>query len=173
MLGGASEWLTEIPDGADGSIATLHRMADIIRTPDPAVDALVEALSIQNDDPRELVRVLFEWVRRKMFYTPDFNNGTIIEEIRSPAYLLTEIYSLGSALGDCDDYVVLYGAILHRLGFPVTLEAVSTHPDRQLDHVYLSTVVDSERIPMDGIVDEPFCWEIPENEITNRLAVTV
>jgi hypothetical protein len=173
MLGGASEWFTEVPDGVDGSIATLHRMAEIIREPDPAIDALVDALSIQNDDPLEIVRVLFEWVRSKMLYTPDMNTGIVVEEIRMPGYLLMEIFSLGRALGDCDDYVVLYGSILYRLGFPVTLEAVSTHDDQMFDHVYLSTVVNGQRIPMDGIVEEPFCWEIPSAEITNRMTLTV
>ncbi len=173
MLPGASERFIEIPEGIEGSAATLRRMAELIRQPDPVVDDFTDILSAASDDPIQNVRTLYEWVRAKMLYTPDFNNGIIIEEIRTPGYLLHEIVTFGSALGDCDDYVVLYGAVLYRMGFPVTLEAVSTHPDQQLDHVYLSTMVEGPRIPLDGIVQEPFGWEIPENEVTNRMAELV
>lgn len=169
MLAGASERFTYIPEGYEGSVATLRRMAEMIVAPDPVVDDFADILAQVSDDPVQVVKTFFEWVRAKMLYTPDFNNGVVIEEIRTPGYLLHEITALGAALGDCDDYVVLYGAVFHRMGFPVTLEAVSTHPDRQLDHVYCSVMVNGQRIPLDGIVPEPFGWEVPENEVTNRL----
>jgi hypothetical protein len=55
----------------------------------------------------------------------------------------------------------------------VTLVAVSTHDDKLLDHVYLAIGRDVERISVDGIVGDPFGWEVPETEITNKVQVPV
>lgn len=173
MLPGASERYVPIPEGYEGSVLTLRRMAVLLREADPVVDEFAAMVAETSDDPLSLVRLVFEWVRKKMLYTPDFNNGVVVEEIRTPGYLLREMVAFGSALGDCDDYVTLTGAVLYRLGFPVTLEAISRSEDLQLDHVYLSTVVNGERVVLDGIVDEPFGWEVPAEEVTNRESLLV
>lgn len=173
MLQGSGERFIEVPDGDAGSLATLHRMADLVRFPDPWVDDFTDILSQVEAPPVELVRLVFEWVRAHMLYMPDRNDSGILDEIREPGYLLKEIDAMGAAFGDCDDYVVLYGAILHRLGFPVTLEAISRHEDQMLDHVYLSTSVAGQRIALDGIVEFPFGWEVPAEEVTRRVSLTV
>lgn len=171
MLQGAGERFIEVPDGEAGSIATLHHMAALIRTPDPWVDDFTDILSQASEDPMELARLVFEWVRSKMLYTPDRNDSDILDEIREPGYLLREIDTYGAALGDCDDYVVLYGAIFHRLGYPFTLEAISRHEDQMLDHVYGSILIGGVRVPIDGIVDFPFGWEVPTDEVTYRISL--
>lgn len=173
MLQGSGERFVEVPDGEAGSIATLHRMAEMIRTPDPVVDNFTDILSQMTEDPMELARLVFEWVRAKMLYTPDRTDSDILDEIREPGYLLREIDTYGAALGDCDDYVVLYGAIFHRLGYPFTLEAISRHEDLMLDHVYGAVSVQGARIPIDGIVEFPFGWEVPAEEVTKRLSLSV
>jgi hypothetical protein len=159
MLPGASERLVEIPDGQAGSWVTLSRMADMIQTPDPLVD--VQAARMATAPPA----VIFEWVRSHMLYTPDFNNGEIIEEIQTPGYLLREIAALGKALGDCDDYVVLLAALYLRGGHRVVLVAISRYPDQLLDHVYLTV----DGVAADGIVRYPFGWEVPASEVTFRM----
>lgn len=171
MLQGSGERFIPVPDGEAGSIATLHRMAALIRTPDPWVDDFTDILSQASDDPMELARLVFEWVRSKMLYTPDRSDSDILDEIREPGYLLREIDTYGSALGDCDDYVVLYGALYHRLGYPFMLEAISRHEDEMLDHVYGSILVNGVRIAVDGIVDFPFGWEVPAEEVTARITL--
>jgi hypothetical protein len=171
MLQGSGERFIPVPDGEAGSIATLHRMATLIRTPDPWVDDFTDILSQASDDPVELARLVFEWVRSKMLYTPDRNDSDILDEIREPGYLLREIDRYGAALGDCDDYVVLYGALYSRLGYPFTLEAISRHDDQMLDHVYGSILVNGVRIAVDGIVEFPFGWEVPADEVTYRITL--
>ena len=180
MLAGSGERFIPVPEGDAGSIATLHRIAELIRLPDPLVDRFTDILSVaigelQGGEPHpvELVRLVFEWVRTHMLYTPDRNDSDILDEIRTPGYLLYEIETFGAALGDCDDYVILEGAVLYRLGFPVTLEAISREEDQMLDHIYASTMVDGQRIALDGIVDYPFGWEVPEEEVTRRESLTV
>jgi len=171
MLPGARERFIPIPEGNDGALSTLRHMAGLICAPDPLVDALTDKMSVEGDGVSEVgvAERVFKWVRAHMLYTPDFNNGVVIEEIRTPGYLLHEIGALGSAIGDCDDYVVLLGAVYRRLGFPVTLVAVSVHPDKMLDHVYLAIETDEGRVAADGIVPEPFGWEVSDEEITNRV----
>ena len=181
MLAGSGERFIPVPDGDAGSIATLHRIAELIRWPDPYADQFTDILSValgemaggQEPHPVETVRLIFEWVRAHMLYTPDRNDSDILDEIRTPGYLLKEIDTFGAALGDCDDYVILEGALLYRLGFPVTLEAISREDDQMLDHIYCSTAVDGQRIALDGIVDYPFGWEVPEEEVTRRESLTV
>jgi len=134
-------------------------MADMIHTPDPLVDRW--AARFTSAPPV----VLFEWVRANMLYTPDFNNGEIIEEIKTPGYLLREIAALGSALGDCDDYVILEGAGYVRTGHRVVLVAISRYADQLLDHVYLTV----DGVSADGIVRYPFGWEVPAAEVTFRM----
>lgn len=173
MLQGSEERFIPVPDGEAGSIATLHRMAQLIRTPDPWVDDFTDILSQASEDPVELARLIFEWVRAKMLYTPDRNDSDILDELREPGYLLREIDTYGAAMGDCDDYVILYGALYHRLGYPFTLEAISRHEDLMLDHVYGAVYVNGVRIPVDGIVEFPFGWEVPADEVTKRLSLAV
>jgi hypothetical protein len=177
MLPGARERFIEIPEGIPGSLMTLNRMGAMIRAQDAVVDHFVSGLldlaDMQNLEPRQLAALVFEWVRSRMLYLPDRGDNDLIEEIRTPGYLLQEIDRYTNAVGDCDDYVVLYGAIYSRLGWPVTLVAVSTHDDKLLDHVYLAIGRDVERISVDGIVGDPFGWEVPETEITNKVQVPV
>ena len=175
VLPGASERFIEIPEGIPGSLATLNRMRAMIRTQDAVVDHFVSGLldlaESQSLEPHPLAALVFEWVRSRMLYLPDRGDDELIEEIRTPGYLLQEIDRYGNAVGDCDDYVVLYGAIYARLGWPVTLVAVSTHADKLLDHVYLAIGRAEERISIDGIVSDPFGWEVPDTEITNKVEV--
>jgi transglutaminase-like putative cysteine protease len=173
MLRGAGERFIPIPEGEGGALATLAHMAGLIRQPDPLVDDFTDKMSVLDAEGAALAEQIFEWVRARMVYTPDLNNGLVVEEIRTPGYLLREIATIGNALGDCDDYVVLLGALYRRLGFPVTLVAVSTHEDRQLDHVYLAVDTEEGRVAADGIMWEPFGWEVPTDEQTNRLEYPV
>lgn len=172
MLPQAREWFREIADGNTGSVQTLSLMRQMILAPDPIVDqAVTDILSQTPEDvpARALAQAIFEWVRSHMLYTPDMNNGLVIEELRTPGYTLFEIDRLGAAIGDCDDYVILLGGLYHRLGYPVKMVAISRYDDLLLDHVYLKVQIDGKWVTADGIVDYPFGWEVPEQEVTNRV----
>lgn len=159
MLPGASERWVPIAEGQLGSWQTLERMAAMIRGYDPLVDTAAASFAHSN------TLTVFEWVRAHMLYMPDFNNGNVIEEIKTPGYTLREIAAFGQALGDCDDYVVLLGALYKRLGYTVYLVAISRHADQLLDHVYLTV----DGVSADGIVPYPFGWEVPASEVTFRM----
>lgn len=173
MLPGARERFIEIPQGVEGSLATLERMAGMVRegADDPTVTDFAAKVvdRYPHYAPLDYAALLFEWVRTRMLYLPDYDDGEVIEEIRTPGYLLQEIARYGNAVGDCDDYVVLYGALYRALGFPVRFVAISITPDQLLGHVYLQLHYEGEWITADGIVPDPFGWEVPAEEVTNRV----
>jgi hypothetical protein len=47
--------------------------------------------------------------------------------------------------------------------------AISRHEDQLLDHVYGQIQIDGQWVTVDGIVDFPFGWEVPQEEVTNRV----
>jgi transglutaminase-like putative cysteine protease len=173
MLPHSREWYHEIADGNVGSLQTLALMREMILAPDSIVDhAVTDILSqpaTESLTPRALAQAVFEWVRSHMLYTPDLNTGLVIEELRTPGYLLYEISKLGAAIGDCDDYVILYGGLFTRMGYPCRMVAISREADELYDHVYIQLQIDGEWVTLDGIVDFPFGWEVPREEVTNRL----
>ena len=169
MLPGASERFIPIPEGNLGSWETLKRMAAFIRQPDALVDETVARMTRAGWPPARV----FRWVQDHVLYYPDFNNGVVIEELYTPGYLLMEIARLGAPIGDCDDMTDLLGAIWTRQGYPVTLEGISRHTDRLLDHVYLYLDGPEGRIAADAIVPHPLGWEVPAQEVTNRVEMPV
>jgi transglutaminase-like putative cysteine protease len=181
MLPGARWRDVWIPEGVPGRIMTLERMRALIRAPDPLVDAVVAAFldnpAYGDLEPHALAAALYRWVQDRMLYTPDPQDGELIDEIKTPGYLLEEIFRYGHTLGDCDDYVVLLGALYWRLGYRVTLVGITREADGVPDHVYLTVetpegVVAADAIPVHGL-SQPFGWEIPAAEVTNRVEVAV
>ena len=180
MIHGAAARFIEIPGGSAGSLAVLDIMAQHIVTPEPRVRALFDAMAATPGPwatmtDAELCAYLFEWVRTRCRYTPDatghFQLGgrdfEISDEIRSPAYLLEEITRHGWTQGDCDDLVILLGAlIVQGCGWPGTLVALSTRDDLDLNHVYLEVEVDGEPVACDPTVPAPLGWAVPEDERT-------
>jgi hypothetical protein len=163
----------EIPEGHAGHLATLAFLDALIRQPDPAVAAFVAAWRATAErgvwTETELARAIFDWTQAHIRYTADVNTAEIVDEIRTPSYLLHEIVRTGMADEDCDGFVAFLGAAYFWLGWPVTFIAVSTRDDAVLDHVFLTVDVDGEVYAADGIVNQPFGWEIPCGEQTARV----
>ncbi len=161
--------LTEIPEGPLGALATLRIMADMIRVPDPGLLDFVEGLrqraAAHGLTETETAKWLFDWTRQRFLYTEDADDRRMDvqtdEVIQNPGASYAQMLAHGRARGDCDDYVVWLGALYYWLGFPLSLEAVATHPDGQLDHVYLRVEVDGRWQGADAIPDAAgvFGWE--------------
>lgn len=177
MLPQARDWYQEIAEGNPGSLQTLALMRQMVVAPDPIADRAVSDILSQPETeamtPRQLAEAIFEWVRAHMLYTPDVNDGVLIEELRTPGYTLFEIERLGAAIGDCDDYVILLCGLYTRLGYPCRMVGVSRHDDRLLDHVYAQVQVEGQWITADGIVEFPFGWEVPDEEVTNKIVYPI
>lgn len=127
-----------VPDGNLGVYASMQRLVEIIRT-DPLNGPLPAGIPSGLSEI-DFVEKLTEWVRDRMEYRPEPG-----EIIKTPSVLLHEIARRKRAVGDCDDYVALLGAILHRLGFPVRVVVTDQDGDDQWDHVALSVFVEREQ----------------------------
>lgn len=174
MLAGTIERFIPIPEGRAGGEATLAYLAGLAREPAPRVDQLAGQLSERcGGDPSACAKLAHAYARTYILYTPDYWDGTIVEEVQTPEALLAQIAAYGNALGDCDDSAALIAAILTRLSIPVTLTAVSLHGDGLLDHVYAVAQVDGGRLPLDAAVGFPVGWEVPADEVYEKVEVPV
>lgn len=166
----------EVPDGKAAIWATLERMAELIREHDPAVTRFAERLvaMIEEVDPTlssaEVASVMFNWVREHMFYTDDAHvdpvnrpGDTIVDVIHHPDVLLDQILRIGHAVGDCDDYCILLGALYYDAGYGVTLVNV-VQAETEQEHVYLRVTTPQGTYAADPIMPEDFGWELPESE---------
>jgi hypothetical protein len=52
--------------------------------------------------------------------------------------------------GDCDDKVILAGAALLRLGYPVRIVTASYTPDGEMQHTYLEIYIEGRWYPFDA-----------------------
>lgn len=87
-----------------------------------------------NNDVLMHERAVEMFVRQKMKYLADPDGG---EYVQSPEVLLRQIDRNGHAYGDCDDHVVLLGAMLTSIGIPVRVAAVKLGRTELFNHVVL------------------------------------
>lgn len=180
---------TPVPDGKPGIWATLQRMAELIRSHAPSVTVYAQALQQEILDlaasqhrtlsHAEIAAILFDWVRLHMFYVDDETSDPInapgvdiLDKIQHPDVMLDEIDRLGQGMGDCDDYIILLGSLYHDLDYGVTLVNVVQASTEQ-EHVYLRVTTPEGVFAADPIIEEPFGWEIPRDEITEESVVPV
>lgn len=118
------------------------------------------AKSTTQRDKMAEVQAIHEWVLEHKHYANDPLNF----ELLTPAdWLIRDIEKDGSTTIDCDEAVILEGSLLEALGYPVTLSVISTtmNPSDDYEHIYLSTEVGGQKIPLDPIMDDkPMGWEL-------------
>lgn len=114
-----------------------------------------------NNDIRNNATTVAAFVMRKMVYLADPDGG---EFIQTPLVLLNIIGQKGFAYGDCDDHVVLLGAMLVSIGIPARAVAVKLHGSDYYNHV----VVD---YPYQGrtILIDPCAKTVPTPAYRDRL----
>lgn len=162
--------ITRIQPGNAGIVETVHAMWRQILTYRPEVRdtaaGILRARHVQRASDFLKAVALYDWVQTHLAYTGDH---LLIEEIRGPQWLLDEIAVHGDALADCDDYVILLGALLATIGIPFRLIVTSARPDREFDHIFLVVETSIGMIPADAITGQRFGWSIPIAQITNRM----
>ncbi len=109
------------------------------------------------------IRAISKFVRSHIRYTNE-----AIETLSAPWLMLDEIRRYGKAVGDCDDHIILWGALLRSLGHPVRFKVVSQFRDKHANHIYGQV-----RSPRRGWVTDDLIvknremgWEIPGQKIT-------
>lgn len=99
-----------------------------------------------NNDIRSHANTVAQWVMRKMVYLADPDGG---EFIQTPLVLLNAIAKKGVAYGDCDDHVVLLGAMLTSIGIPSRAVAVKLHGADHYNHVVVEYLHNGEPVLID------------------------
>jgi transglutaminase-like putative cysteine protease len=98
---------------------------------------------------------------QKMVYLADPDGG---EFIQTPLVLLNTIRQKGFAYGDCDDHVVLLGAMLTSVGIPARAVAVKLHGSDHYNHVVVE-------YPLNGttVLIDPCAKTVPTPHYRDRL----
>ena len=117
-----------------------------------------------NNDVRNNATTIANWVMRKMVYLADPDGG---EFIQTPLVLLNTIGQKGFAYGDCDDHVVLLGAMLTSVGIPTRAVAVKLHGSDVYNHVVIEYLANGQPILVD-----PCAKTVPTPAYRDRLVVT-
>lgn len=158
--------LGSLPDGEPGTLATLRLMRDLIRRfkTDPIIRA--QALTLVDGLPSKSYRAevarIFSFVRDDIRYTRDVRG---VETLQWPTVTMQDGH------GDCDDKVMLLGALLEAVGHPTRLVAIALHGG-PFSHVLLETRIGNQWAPLDAT--EP--WRAGETHyqgVTSRYVMNV
>lgn len=118
---------------------------------------------IPEKDWKAEVEAIFNWVRNNVRYTLDPNELELFQRARR---------SIENSTADCDDQVILAGAILQAVGYPLRLVVIDTGRGGY-SHIYLQVglpPVNPKRwLPFDlTATTEPLGWEVPGYQVTKK-----
>ena len=99
-----------------------------------AVEIVNRAGVGQHDELGE-IRAIVKWVQQNVTYRKDIYN---VEYFQTPRRLLKDVES-GRSAADCDDFVILGGALLGSIGYPTGALIVDSNNDGVFSHVMLLT----------------------------------
>lgn len=126
------DWLSTksyVPEGDAGTEATLRAMRRMIDkgTASPRVIRIARDIvrPIAARDTDAEAHAILNWVQAKLRYTHD---PVGVEVVADPDYMAREYERTGSIVGDCDEAVVLTGALLKAVG--IEAEPVVVSPDQ-------------------------------------------
>ena len=90
---------------------------------------------VRGHDELGEIRAITRWVQTNMIYRKD---GYGVEFFHTARRLIRDIEE-GKSAGDCDDFVILGGALLGAIGYPVGALIVDSNNDGIMNHVMLVT----------------------------------
>jgi transglutaminase-like putative cysteine protease len=138
--------LSGLPEGVEGTRATLKQMARLVRQykRDPGINLLALELTrgLPSYDSIGEVRALQQYVRDRIRYVMDVEG---VETLRTP--LVTIEYEAG----DCDDKSILLCTLAATIGYPVQFIAVGFDGEN-FSHVLGAVKVGTRCIPCETIL---------------------
>jgi transglutaminase-like putative cysteine protease len=152
--------LADIPEGIEGTKATLRAMRGYVRaavrSPDQiirrAADGIIQQSGASPGNDKNwtaVVRVLHAFVRDAIRYQMD---PAGVELIQTPEKTL-EYMS-----GDCDDKSTLLAALLESVGHPCRFWAVGFDGNGEFSHVLVETLIGTQWVPLETILDVDPGW---------------
>jgi predicted transglutaminase-like cysteine proteinase len=132
--------------GIAQTVMTMQQLIDSgARNPDVRAQAvdIVRQAGVVPRDSRGEVNAIFAWVKHNFRFTKDPAGK---ETLGTPQYLMK------LKAGDCDDYVVMLGALLTALGYPVRIVTIAAdpHEPKRFSHVYMRVFVNGAWVGLDG-----------------------
>jgi transglutaminase-like putative cysteine protease len=127
---------------------------------DIVVRTLAEKLTqyIKPKDYKKEIYAIYNFVTRRLRYTKDIHR---VETVHSARELLRR----HRKAADCDDFVILTGALLQAVGHAVRIVIIGNNPSDKEDysHIYLQTRLKNRWVALDGSVPGAAVgWEAPK-----------
>lgn len=148
--------LYQLPDGPEGTRATLDLMAELARAnrTNPIIRGLAEKIiaDVPQKDYVGEARAVQQFVLHAIRYTQDIDG---VETLKDP------VTTLASAMGDCDDKALLAAALLRSIGHPARFVAVSFNDPNMYEHVYVETRAGTVWIPLETTENVDLGWSPP------------
>lgn len=131
---------------------------------DPSIRVFTTSLftGCGNDDRSCQLNRITSWMEDNVRYVRD---PLHVEYVRSPTAMLREYKEYGMANGDCDDQVLLSGAMLHSVGFQVRPVGRMLFTKDYFDHVAMQIVGDDNRIVNYDPCDPRDHFKTPEGDV--------
>ena len=92
---------------------------------------VVNRAGIRGHDELGEIRAVTKWVQQQVIYRKDPIN---VEYFHSARRLIKDVED-GRSAADCDDFVIVWGAMLGALGYDVAAVIVDSNGDGMLNHV--------------------------------------
>ncbi len=127
---------------------------------DMVIRTLAEKLTqyIKPKDYMREVKAIYNFVTRRLRYTKDIHRVETVHRAR-------DLLKRHRKAADCDDFVILTGALLQAIGHPVRIVIIGNNYKDKNDysHIYLQTRVKDKWVALDGSVPGARVgWEAPK-----------
>ena len=127
--------LQAIPDGKDGTAATLKIMSQLVKNgkKSPLIIELARRI-VRGIPPKQWskeIAAIQQWVKNNIRYTKDIRG---VETIQTPEQ------TLRLRTGDCDDMSILVASLLETIGHPTRFKAIGFQPG-SFNHVFPETKI--------------------------------
>lgn len=136
--------LQGIPDGREGTRATLKLMADISKRykKNPTIFELSRCIvrNVPNKQWLMEAGAILKWVQRHIRYTMDIQG---VETLQTP------VQTLRLGQGDCDDHSMLIASLLMAINRPARFVAVGRMPN-SFEHVFTQTKVGDKWVTLES-----------------------
>jgi transglutaminase-like putative cysteine protease len=127
-------------------------------------DVIVRTLAekiVQYIPPKDYMRevkAVYSFVTKRLRYTKDIHKVETVHRAR-------DLLRRHRKAADCDDFVILTGALLQSIGHPVRIVIIgNNYTDKEdYSHIYLQTRVNKKWVALDGSVPgAKVGWEAPK-----------
>lgn len=126
------------------------------------INGILAPSGIGNNDETGQLAMLLKVMQTRVVYVRDPHG---IEYVRSPLVLINDICAKGSAVGDCDDHVLLFNAMANSLGFPTRIIAVKVNNSKVFNHVISSVKVNGVWLDFDTCLKTGMAVQYPGEKL--------